>query len=750
MEDGKDERNNSLENKKRTKQQVTNEEQKLESSEQEIKEGSEICPKEKRNEVGECLKNELKKENESFFEKKNQSESINYSVNTKHFENNTGSDNLNQCGNEKCDKDNVPGENLSQNTNPTLGASAEDLKANIVEMMVNNNEVHKDENKFDEYSPDKRYGRLPVVLGHGSQKLVYKAMDTYDAQEVAWSVVEVKDCPTSFLNEINLLKAIQHPNIIKLKDFWYNENQLIFITELMTSGTLRQYIKTLSPSLRVIKGWAKQILLAIEHLHSKSMIHRDIKCENIFINGSTGEVKIGDLGIAKKSKQKRYTIVGTPEFMAREVFEGDGYGEGVDVYAFGMALLEMSIREYPYTECASPHEIFKRVMSGIPPLGLFLVTDACLRDLIIKCIAAEEVRISIKDCLNHHFIIDESDSLEGIDESSSFKSGCKECLDFFTHFTFPSMTLPSNSTLTAVSFKGNIVNLQLYYKEKDRFIKFEFDILSDTEESIFEEMITEKIFKKSQSQWMINIMKQGLIEIKERIKQFRKKDDIFYKWANGDDLTEYRESNTQKITQKIFNVNEASNETEIDNDEIPTTPTLTDVDFPKKNYPDETPICDFVRETSLITKRDIETANTWIKTLKVQEIYKICDLRILVDEDWDLLGLTVFSSRAMKNMLYGKDKHPAKEKDLSLNSCVSFDDTMTIEDFMLSISGLIEREIPSEWIDKLLKEDVRNVGELRSLTVCDWERFDMSVFAKRIIKNIVFRKGKIVKGYKII
>lgn len=618
----------------------------------------------------------------------------------------------------------------------------------IVEMMVDKGETPKEDKQFEEYSPDKRYGRLSIILGHGSQKLVYKAIDIYDAQEVAWSVVEVKECPQSFLNEINLLKAIQHPNIIKLKEFWFNESHLIFITELMTSGTLREYIKTVSPTLRVIKCWARQILLAIEHLHSKSMIHRDIKCENIFVNGSTGEVKLGDLGIAKKSKQKRYTIVGTPEFMAREVFEGDGYGEGVDVYAFGMALLEMSIREYPYTECTSPHEIFKRVMTGIPPQGLFSVTDACLRDLIIKCIATEESRITIKDCMKHHFIVDESDYKDEADESSSFKTGCKECFDFFSKFTFPNMALPSSSTLTAVSFKNNILNLQLYYKEKDRFVKFEFDILKDTEESISEEMIIEKVFKRNQSQWVVKLMEQGLMDIKEKIRQQRPREDIFYRWANNEDLSEYKANaeNGQKPTQRVFDINDTANEI----NEAPTTPNLTEVDFPKRNYPDETPICDFVRETSIVTKRDIETANGWIKALKGQEIEKISDLRILVDEDWDSLGLTVFSSRAMKNMLYGKDKHPAKEKDLGPNTCSSFDDGMTIEDFIAALSSLIEREVPSEWIDKLLKEDVRNVGELRSLTVCDWERFEMSVFAKRIIKNVVFKKGKITKAGKVV
>lgn len=120
-------------------------------------------------------------------------------------------------------------------------------------------------------------------------------------------------------HEIDILKRVRHPNIIQFHDCWFQNSEFIFITELMTSGTLREYIRKLQiPNLKIIKRWSRQILKGLAYLHSYNppIIHRDIKCDNIFINGAHGEVKIGDMGTAKMKQGKKYTLIGTPEFMA--------------------------------------------------------------------------------------------------------------------------------------------------------------------------------------------------------------------------------------------------------------------------------------------------------------------------------------------------------------------------------------------------------------------------------------------------
>ena len=98
------------------------------------------------------------------------------------------------------------------------------------------------------------------------------------------------------------------------------------------------------------------------HTRTPPVIHRDLKCDNIFITGPTGSVKIGDLGLATlKNKSFAKSVIGTPEFMAPEMYD-EHYDERVDVYAFGMCMLEMATSEYPYAECMGPAQIYKKVL----------------------------------------------------------------------------------------------------------------------------------------------------------------------------------------------------------------------------------------------------------------------------------------------------------------------------------------------------------------------------------------------------
>ncbi|GBM56457.1 Serine/threonine-protein kinase WNK [Araneus ventricosus] len=169
-----------------------------------------------------------------------------------------------------------------------------------------------------------------------------------------------------------MLKGLQNPNIVRFYDYWEMDlppkgKYLVLITELMTSGTLKTYLKRFKKiNTKVIKSWCRQILKGLHFLHSRQppIIHRDLKCDNIFITGTTGAVKIGDLGLATlKNRSFAKSVIGTPEFMAPEMYE-ENYNESVDVYAFGMCILEMATSEYPYSECTGPAQIYKKVTNA--------------------------------------------------------------------------------------------------------------------------------------------------------------------------------------------------------------------------------------------------------------------------------------------------------------------------------------------------------------------------------------------------
>ncbi|CAN6565978.1 unnamed protein product [Malus baccata var. baccata] len=268
---------------------------------------------------------------------------------------------------------------------------------------------------FVEKDPSNRYVRYNEILGKGAFKTVYKAFDEVDGIEVAWSRVKVDAVLRSpedlekLYSEVHLLKSLKHENIIKFYNSWVDDqkNTINMITELFTSGSLRQYRKKhKNVDTKAIRNWARQILrgLAFLHSHSPPIIHRDLKCDNIFINGNHGEVKIGDLGLATVMQQPTArSVIGTPEFMAPELYEEE-YNELVDIYSFGMCMLEMITFEYPYSECKSPAQIFKKVTSGIKPAALGKVNDPQIKEFVEKCLVPASERVSAKELLRDAFL----------------------------------------------------------------------------------------------------------------------------------------------------------------------------------------------------------------------------------------------------------------------------------------------------------------------------------------------------------
>uniref|UniRef100_A0A1B6E2K2 non-specific serine/threonine protein kinase n=3 Tax=Clastoptera arizonana TaxID=38151 RepID=A0A1B6E2K2_9HEMI len=276
-----------------------------------------------------------------------------------------------------------------------------------------------DEEKAIGSSPDGRFLKFEEEIGRGSFKTVYKGLDTQTGVAVAWCELQEKKLNKSerlrFREEAEMLKGLQHPNIVRFYDYWEvtltKRKYIVLVTELMTSGTLKAYLrrfKKINP--KVLKSWCRQILKGLQFLHSRSppIIHRDLKCDNIFITGTTGSVKIGDLGLATlKNRSFAKSVIGTPEFMAPEMYE-EHYDELVDVYAFGMCMLEMATSEYPYAECTGPAQIYKKVISGVKPQSFEKVENPEVREIIERCIRLKrEERPGIKELLSHEFFAED-------------------------------------------------------------------------------------------------------------------------------------------------------------------------------------------------------------------------------------------------------------------------------------------------------------------------------------------------------
>ena len=277
-----------------------------------------------------------------------------------------------------------------------------------------------------EHSPapySDRFARFARVLGEGAVKRVYEAVDKDHGKLVAWNEVDIRHLPIEqralLEAEVELLRAVRHVNIIDFYGSWATENAVVFITEIVESGDLRRFYSTHRVKLKVIKKWCRQILSALAYLHEHSppVVHRDIKCENMLYNATEGTVKVGDLGLSCSADVAGVDcadsrvgdgVCGTPAYMAPEVYEGV-VNEGIDIYAFGMAVLEMISHAPPYSECTNSAQIFKRVIEGVKPAALNRLRFSAIADFINFCITLQNgVRPSAQQVLAHPFLDDNS------------------------------------------------------------------------------------------------------------------------------------------------------------------------------------------------------------------------------------------------------------------------------------------------------------------------------------------------------
>ncbi|ERN05381.1 probable serine/threonine-protein kinase WNK5 [Amborella trichopoda] len=366
---------------------------------------------------------------------------------------------------------------------------------------------------YVETDPSGRYGRFNDILGKGATKTVYKAFDELRGMEVAWNQVKLKDVFRTpdelqrLYSEVHLLRTLNHDNIIKSYASWVDTDSrtINFITELFASGTLREYRqKYRRVDMRAIKNWGRQILQGLVYLHSHCppIIHRDLKCDNIFINGHSSQVKIGDLGLAAilRQSQAAHSVIGTPEFMAPELYEEE-YNELVDVYSFGMCVLEMLTADYPYSECSNPAQIYKKVTSGKRPDSLNRVMDPEAQWFIERCLQSAPIRPSAKELLLDPFLEIEDGELEIEANGETLLSNNlgSEILDFESSWPMASINMGSKrGTDFIITGKQNpdddtiFLSVQMADKEgRVRKIYFPFDIVTDTVMDVATEMVKE-------------------------------------------------------------------------------------------------------------------------------------------------------------------------------------------------------------------------------------------------------------------
>ncbi|XP_059349057.1 serine/threonine-protein kinase PAK 3-like [Ammospiza nelsoni] len=209
------------------------------------------------------------------------------------------------------------------------------------------------------------------------------------------------------LNEIQVMRGNKHANLVNYVDSYLLDEELWLVMEYMDGGSLHDVIRETHLAEGEIAAVSRECLQGLDFLHSKQVIHRDVKSRNILLS-LDGSVKLADFGLAAEltaEQNKRRSAVGTTYWMAPEIFTRKLYGPKVDIWSFGIVAIEMVEGAPPYWNETS-RTVQELISSGgRPKLQKPRQQSAWLRDFLHCCLERDEDRRwSAQELLQHPFV----------------------------------------------------------------------------------------------------------------------------------------------------------------------------------------------------------------------------------------------------------------------------------------------------------------------------------------------------------
>lgn len=224
------------------------------------------------------------------------------------------------------------------------------------------------------------FGRVHLVQSKHNQRF-YAIKVLKKAQVVKMKQVEHTN------DERRMLGEVKHPFLITLWGTFQDARNLYMVMDFVEGGELFSLLRKSGRFPNpVAKFYAAEVTLALEYLHARNIIYRDLKPENLLLDRH-GHLKITDFGFAKRVPDKTWTLCGTPDYLAPEVVSNKGYNKSVDWWSLGILIYEMLCGYTPFWDNGSPMKIYENILRGKVKYPAYVHPDA--QDLLERLITPD-------------------------------------------------------------------------------------------------------------------------------------------------------------------------------------------------------------------------------------------------------------------------------------------------------------------------------------------------------------------------